>query len=85
MSTNIKKSDSTCLEMYDRLESIKKIKNLRCKRGAASELADQIVSAFRSGDRDLVRDDIRGVRNLLLEIDKSNFIINQLNWVIHSL
>lgn len=68
----------------DRLESIQKIRNLRCRRGAASELADQIVSEFRGGNRSLDRDDVRGVRNLLLDIDRDNFIINQLNWVIHA-
>jgi len=68
----------------DRLESIQRIKNLRCRRGATSELADQIVTEFRGGNRNIDRDDVRGVRNLLLEIDRSNFIISQLNWVIHA-
>lgn len=68
----------------DRLESIQRIKNLRCRCGATSELADQIVTEFRGGNRNIDRDDVRGVRNLLLEIDRSNFIISQLNWVIHA-
>ena len=68
----------------DRLESIEKIKKLHCRRGAASELADQIVSEYKGGNRTIDRDDVRSVRNLLLEIDRDNFIINQLNWVIHA-
>ena len=89
MPTDIKNTTLVKVEMYkdfinDRLESIQRIKNLRCRRGAASELADQIVSEFRGGNRNIDRDDVRGVRNLLLEIDRSNFIINQLNWVIHA-
>ena len=72
------------MDVYDRLESIRKIKNPRCLRGAASELADQIITEFRGGNHDIDRDDVRGVRNLLLEVDRSNFIINQLNWVIHA-
>jgi hypothetical protein len=68
----------------DRLESIQRIKSLHCRRGAASELADQIVTEYRGGNRNIDRDDVRGVRNLLLDIDRSNFIISQLNWVIHT-
>ena len=68
----------------DRLESIQKIKNLRCRRGATSELADQIVTEFQSGNHDIDRDEVRRVRNMLLEIDRDNFIIGQLNWVIHA-
>ena len=89
MSTDIKRNLHKKLEMYkdfinDRLESIQRIKNLRCRRGATSELADQIVTEFRGGNSNIDRDDVRGVRNLLLEIDRSNFIISQLNWVIHA-
>jgi hypothetical protein len=89
VSTDIKTTRHNKLEMYkdfinDRLESIQRIKNLRCRRGATSELADQIVTEFRGGNRNIDRDDVRGVRNLLLEIDRSNFIISQLNWVIHA-
>jgi len=68
----------------DRLESIQKIKNLRCRRGATSELADQIITEFQSGNHDIDRDEVRRVRNMLLEIDRDNFIIGQLNWVIHA-
>jgi len=72
------------MDVYVRLESIRKIKKPHCLRGAASELADQVVTEFISGNHDIDRDDVRDLRNLLLKVDRSNFIINQLNWVIHA-
>jgi hypothetical protein len=86
--TDLKTGATSTIDMddfiNDRLESIQKIKNVRCRRGAASELADQIVSEFQGGNRGIDRDEVRSVRRMLLEIDRDNFIIGQLNWVIHA-
>jgi len=76
--------DFTTEFINERIASIKKIKLLKQKKAAVTELANKLIAAWQIGDPNITKCDACLIRAFVTEMDENHPLLSTLNSVVSS-